>query len=205
MSKKKKQNIFFILLFLSTFFYGQECIGEISSFPYNESFENTIGEWTQSSADDLDWTIQSGGTSSNSTGPNSANEGSYYIYVEASIRRTGYPTKQAIIISPCYDLSELSAASFNFDYHMYGATDMGTIALEASTDNGAIWTSIWSESGNKGNQWNSASVNLSSYLGSTLKLRFNRITGSTWQADIAIDNISLTGTKIPTTPPTSNG
>ena len=69
---------------------------------------------------------------------------------------------------------------------------MGTIALEASNDNGISWTSIWNESGNKGNSWQTASIDLSSYVGSSVQLRFNRVTGGTWQADIAIDNINLT-------------
>ena len=169
------------------------CVAEITSFPYTESFENTLGSWSQSSSDDINWTINSARTPSSNTGPTAANQGNYYIYVEAS-GSAGYPTKQAIINSPCFDLSGLSVASFNFDYHMYGATDMGTINLEASTNNGASWTSIWSQSGNKGNSWQSASVDLSSYLGNTVQLRFNRVTGGTWQADIALDNINLSNT-----------
>ena len=168
------------------------CVAEINSFPYTQGFENTLGSWSQSSSDDIDWSVNSSSTPSSNTGPASANQGTYYIYVEASGSGTGYPTKQAIINSPCFDLSGLSVASFNFDYHMYGATDMGTLDLEASNDNGATWTSIWSQSGNLGNSWLSASVDLSSYLGSTVQLRFNRITGGTWQADIALDNINLT-------------
>jgi hypothetical protein len=171
---------------------GNGCTAEITSFPYTQGFENTFGSWSQSSSDDIDWSVNSSSTPSSNTGPASANQGTYYIYVEASGSGTGYPTKQAIINSPCFDLSGLSVASFNFDYHMYGATDMGTLDLEASNDNGATWTSIWSQSGNLGNSWLSASVNLSSYLGSTVQLRFNRITGGTWQADVALDNISLT-------------
>ena len=173
---------------------GNGCVAEITSYPYTQGFENTFGSWSQSSSDDIDWSVNSSSTPSSNTGPASANQGTYYIYVEASGSGTGYPTKQAIINSPCFDLSGLSVASFNFDYHMYGATDMGTLDLEASNDNGATWTSIWSQSGNLGNSWLSASVDLSSYLGSTVQLRFNRITGSTWQADIALDNISLTNT-----------
>ncbi|MBT8268005.1 MAG: DUF5011 domain-containing protein [Bacteroidia bacterium] len=174
------------------------CTGGITSYPYNEGFENTLGGWTQSTADDLDWTVDSGGTQSNNTGPDSASEGSFYIYVEASGNNTGYPNKQAIINSPCFDLSGLSTPSFKFDYHMYGSSDMGTIALEASTDEGANWTSLWSESGNKGNIWLSQSIDLSAYAGGSVQLRFNRITGGTWQADIAIDNIELSQPAPPT-------
>jgi hypothetical protein len=74
---------------------------------------------------------------------------------------------------------------------MFGANDMGTIALEASNDTGLSWTTIRSESGNKGNSWFNVNLDISQYVGGSVQLRFNRITGGTWQADIAIDNIAL--------------
>ena len=174
------------------------CSGGVSSFPYSEGFENTLGAWTQSSSDDIDWTVDASGTPSSNTGPSSASQGSYYVYVEASVNGTGYPDKRALLNSPCFDLSGLSTPTFSFDYHMYGASDMGTIALEASTDEGTSWTSIWNESGNKGNSWLTANVDLSAYAGGTVQLRFNRFVGSTWQADIAIDNVSLSEPVAPT-------
>jgi hypothetical protein len=161
------------------------------SIPYSEGFENTLGAWTQSSADDLDWIIDANGTPSANTGPSSASQGSFYIYVEASGNGTGYPNKRAIITSPCLDLTGATNPKFDFDYHMYGSTNMGTIDVEVSTDNGTSWLSIWNESGNKGNQWNFASLDLTAYAGSTIQLRFNRLVGSTWQADIAVDNVRL--------------
>jgi hypothetical protein len=112
--------------------------------------------------------------------------------VEASGNGTGYPNKRAVLNSPCLDLNTASSATFTFDYHMYGSTDGGRVDLEASDDNGTTWASIWNQTGNRGNQWNSVSLNLSSYVGGGLQLRFNRITGGTWQSDVAIDNINLT-------------
>ncbi len=168
------------------------CLGGITSYPYSEGFESNFGGWTQSSADDIDWTRDASGTPSSSTGPSSAIQGSFYIYVEASGNGTGYPNKQAIINSPCFDLSSQSSATFSFNYHQYGSANMGTIDLEASNDDGVSWTSIWTSSGNLGNSWQSANVSLSAYVGGSVQLRFNRVTGSTWQADIAIDNINLT-------------
>nr|WP_321221219.1 immunoglobulin-like domain-containing protein [uncultured Psychroserpens sp.] len=167
------------------------CSGGITSYPYSEGFENTLGAWTQSSSDDLNWTVDANGTPSSGTGPSSAIQGSYYIYVEASGNNTGYPTKQAILNSPCFDLSGQTSATFSFNYHQYGSTNMGTINLEASDDNGVSWISVWNSSGNLGNSWQSTSVNLSAYAGSSVQLRFNRITGNTWQADIAIDNVNM--------------
>ena len=175
------------------------CSGGITAYPYSEGFEGSIGDWSQSTADDLNWLVDANGTPSNNTGPSSATEGTRYIYVEASGNGTGYPNKQAIINSPCFDLSSAASASFSFSYHMFGATDMGSIALEASNDNGVSWTTLWSQTGNQGNQWLSQAVDLSGYVGNSVQLRFNRITGSTWQADIAIDNINLTTSNTPLT------
>ncbi|MDY8135083.1 choice-of-anchor B family protein [Aquimarina sp. 2201CG5-10] len=171
---------------------GDGCTSGISSFPYNEGFENTVGAWVQSTADDINWSVDANGTPSRNTGPSSATQGTYYIYVEASGNGTGYPNKRAIINSPCFDLSAQSSATFSFAYHMYGATNMGSIALEASADDGASWTSLWSQTGNQGNSWKTVNIDLAAYTGAGVQLRFNRITGSTWQADIAIDNVALT-------------
>ncbi|AXG71264.1 pesticidal crystal protein Cry22Aa [Kordia sp. SMS9] len=169
---------------------GNGCANGISTFPYTKSFENTLGNWVQSSQDDIDWTLNSGGTPSNGTGPSSAIDGNTYIYVEASGNGTGYPDKQAIITSPCFDLTQLTAATFSFSYHMFG-TDMGTLDVDISEDNGTTWTSIWTKTGNQGDAWQTTNIDLTAYTGSTVQLRFNRITGSTWRADIAIDNIRL--------------
>ncbi len=167
------------------------------NLPYSEGFENTIGAWTQNTDDDLNWSVDANGTPSNNTGPSSAIEGSYYIYVEASGNGTGYPNKRAIITSPCIDLSGATQANVSFKYHMFGATDMGSIALEASSDDGTTWTTIWSETGNQGDSWQTANINLASYVGAGVQLRFNRLTGGTWRADIAIDDLSVTSSSTP--------
>ncbi len=170
---------------------GGSCTGGISSYPYNESFESGLGAWTQSAADDIDWIRDASGTPSSNTGPSSGASGAYYMYVEASGNGTGYPNKRAILNSPCFDLGAASSATFSFEYHMYGATDMGSIALEASTNNGGTWTTLWSQTGNQGNSWLSVNIDMATYVGSSVQLRFNRLTGSTWQADIAVDDANM--------------
>ncbi|WP_422106728.1 immunoglobulin-like domain-containing protein [Winogradskyella sp.] len=174
------------------------CSGGISTYPYTEGFEGSIGAWTQSTADDLNWLVNSGITQSNNTGPSSAVEGSSYIYVEASINGTGYPDKRAIITSPCFDLGGLTNPEFSFQYHMFGAADMGSIDLEISDDDGSTWTSIWNQTGNQGNQWLTVNLDLSAYAGGNVQVRFNRFVGSTWQADIAIDDVQLLEPAAPT-------
>jgi chitodextrinase/uncharacterized Ntn-hydrolase superfamily protein len=171
------------------------CTGGILAFPYSQGFEGTIGDWTQVTSDDLDWLVNSGGTPSNNTGPVSADEGSFYIYVEASGNGTGYPNKQAVINSPCYDLSSETFAVFSFSVHQFGSSDMGSISLEASGDDGQTWDTLWNQAGNQGDIWQNVNIDLAAYLGGGVQLRLNRITGSTWQADIAIDNILLINTE----------
>ncbi len=168
---------------------NNNCSSTVTSYPYHEGFENTIGQWTQSKDDDFDWTVRSGSTPSKDTGPSGAAEGSYYVYMESS--SPNYSNKRAILISPCFDLSGKDYARVYFKYHMYGASTMGSLKLEVSADNGSTWTSVWSKSGNQGNQWYDAQVNLDDYKGKTIQLRFNGVTGTTWQGDMAVDAFYL--------------
>ncbi|MGB1209911.1 putative secreted protein (Por secretion system target) [Lacinutrix venerupis] len=165
------------------------CTGAISSFPYSESFESNFGLWTQGSGDDFNWTRQSGSTPSSNTGPSSAAAGSQYVYMESS--SPNYSTKRAILVSPCFDLTGQNQATFSFKYHMYGASSMGSLNVAISTNNGSTWSTIWTRSGNQGNSWQDASIDLSSYEGNNVSLRFDGTTGTTWQGDMAIDAIGL--------------
>jgi len=177
-----------------------QCVAEVLSLPYSEGFNNTLGLWTQDEGDYFDWTLRTGGTPSNSTGPSQANEDSHYIYMETSSPNNPYRT--AILNSPCFDLSNTLEVSASFDYHMTGNA-VGTIALEASTNNGLNWTSIWSQTGDQGGDWQNATIDLSEFDSATVKLRFYGISGSSWQGDIAIDNFMLLGnldTEAPSVP-----
>ena len=49
-------------------------------------------------------------------------------------------------------------------------------------------------SGNQGNSWQQRMVTLTPYLGNVVNFRFRGITGNDWQSDIAIDDISVSGT-----------
>ncbi len=177
------------------------CAG-INSFPYTESFESGFGSWTNASGDDIEWTRDSGGTPSQTTGPSTGQQGAFYLFTEASRSANGSPSKTAILDSPCIDLSALSGASLEFGYHMYGAT-MGSMELLISTDDGANYTSIWSQNGDLGDVWNQASLDLSAYTGGVIKLQFKGITGSSWRSDMAIDNITIFSSTPDTEAPTA--
>ncbi|GAA3626423.1 DUF6443 domain-containing protein [Flavivirga jejuensis] len=152
----------------------------------SSTFESGLGDWTQATNDHIDWTIKSGSTSSSGTGPTSAIQGSYYIYVEAS--SPNYPSKTATITSRPYTVE--SNGTFTFNYHMYGSY-MGSLTLYASINGGSTWQSIWSLSGNQGNSWKTAIVDLSGYSNSNLTFKFTGITGNSDQSDMSIDNIKI--------------
>jgi len=167
------------------------CTTIIDQFPQNESFESGLGTWAQSIGDDLNWTRDANGTPSSNTGPTSGSDGSWYAYIEAS--SPNYPSKTAGLESPCYDLSNVSQLNLSFDYHMYGSASSMNLEVQVSVDGGISWSNaIWNTTGNQGNQWNSASIDLSTYVGQLLNIRFFGTTGEIWRGDIAIDRISIT-------------
>ncbi|MEW7277131.1 reprolysin-like metallopeptidase [Aquimarina sp. 2201CG1-2-11] len=169
---------------------NEGCANGITTFPYAESLENVLGDWLQDASDDIDWTLQRNGTPSRNTGPSGAADGTYYAYIEASRNGIGYPTKRAILNGPCFDLGTETQGTFSFQYHMYGSS-IGTLTLEISDDNGLSWSSIWTETGDQGNSWKTASIDLAPYAGSSVQLRFNGVTGTSWAGDMAIDNLNL--------------
>ncbi|MCK8520115.1 T9SS type A sorting domain-containing protein [Aquimarina sp. D1M17] len=173
---------------------GEICSGNVTSFPYNESFESNFGLWSQSINDDLNWIRDSGGTPSSNTGPSTGTDGSFYLYVEASGNGTGYPNKKAILNSPCFNFTSVNNPRLDFDYHMFGSA-INNLTVEARINNQGNWGSVFSRDGSQGNNWNSASIDLTAYAGETsVQLRFSATTGNGnngWQSDIAIDKVSI--------------
>ncbi|NNL31599.1 MAG: T9SS type A sorting domain-containing protein [Flavobacteriaceae bacterium] len=166
---------------------GAPCSGTlISTFPYAESFETGLGDWTQDGSDNFDWTRNSGGTPTNNTGPSSASDGTWYLFTEAS----GRSGQTAIINSPCFDLTNKSSASFSFDRHLYG-NQIGTLTLQVSTDDGSNWTNLVSPYSGSNNSWiSSGAIDLALYLNEFIKLRFVGVMSGNG-SDMAIDNLGL--------------
>ena len=152
------------------------------------SFESGFDNWTNVGGDDLDWTRRSGGTPSSATGPTAAQDGSTYAYVESSGNGTGYPNKTAYLQGPTIDMT--GTEQIEFYYHMYGST-MGTLQLQAVSSTGSV-ANLWTRSGDQGNSWFQAAVDLSGLTGEQT-LRFFATTGSSYRSDMTVDNIEITG------------
>ena len=174
-----------------------QCTSTVTTFPYDQGFEGGTGDWTQSTVDDFDWTNNSGQTPTGSggfgTGPDSAFQGDFYMYTEA----TGQPSgDSAVLESPCFVLPAGTPgdAYIDFYYHMFAQTagNMGTLALEIDQGVNGTWVSLFSLTGGQGTNWNFQSINLAAYEGSTVKFRFVGIIGpgfQSWQGDMSIDSI----------------
>jgi hypothetical protein len=160
----------------------------IFSLPYSESFETGFAGWEQSTNDNFDWSRLSGPTASTNTGPSSAYDGSYYLYTEAS--DPGYPSK-TFGLNGVFSFNNIANPFMTFWYHMYGL-EMGELIVQLSTDAGVTWNNEWVLSGNQGNTWYQAEIDLSAYANEQdVIIRYWATTGTNFTSDIAIDQVEL--------------
>ena len=175
------------------------CSGtEIVSYPYLETFDSGIGDWSHDGTDDGEWTLNSGGTTSGTTGPSDDyNVGGNYFYTEASTSTNPGPNATVNLISPCFNLSGFENASISFYYHMYGA-DMGDLLLDITVDDGSTWINLATISGqqqsSETDSWALQNIDLDLYAGQTVKFRFQGQTGVNYRSDMAFDNVNVIAT-----------
>ncbi len=146
--------------------------------------------WTGTFTGSYDWNVQSGPTSSSSTGPNAAHSGSKYFYTEASGGTTG---AQATLVTPMIDFTSMTLPMLKFWYHMYGSS-MGS--LEVEYWDGAMWVQADSIGGQQqtsgADPWIERTVYLPSLVGTISQVRFVGTRGSNFYSDMSIDDISIT-------------
>lgn len=166
----------------------------VNTTGYAEGFEADFGDWVQVVGDDEDWIRNSGSTPSSGTGPSSAIEGSFYIFTEAS---TVFNKEIILETEGCFFIDS-GAELLEFQRHMYGG-DMGTLKIQVSTD-GSTYTDEFTSSGDQGNTWVSDDVSLYSYAGQHVKIRIHGLTGSGYQSDISVDDVSFSAATPPSAP-----
>ena len=162
----------------------------VTPSPYFTNMDNNFPIcWVQETTGDMfDWTLNSGTTTSSSTGPSDdMTGGGSYIYIETSSPRT--QGDSAIVYSPLIDLSTLNVAELRFFNHMYGAT-IGALNVAISDNGGASYNTIFTKSGDQGDIWNEELITLGNYTGTVL-FKITAIVGSSFTGDIAIDNFEI--------------
>ncbi|RMF02108.1 MAG: hypothetical protein D6772_03930, partial [Bacteroidetes bacterium] len=120
-----------------------------------------LGEWRNTTADDMNWLAATGPTPTANTGPTAGiGGGGTYLYIEANGSQCA-PGAEAILVGPCILLDKQGSddCHWSFYYHMQGA-QVGSLRAEVSTDGGLSWELKWSRTGFQGADWQHAFVSL---------------------------------------------
>lgn len=180
-----------------------------NALPYTEAFETfgvgTPGTfqngWSTANIGTFPWYANAGATPSNYTGPSvdhtMGTSSGKYLFTEASVYNgTG---NEAILVSPCVNLMGISSAKVSFWYHMYGAT---ITALRMDVYHLGNWISdvkviTGQQQTAEGDAWIQTTVDLSAYVGSSIKVRFRVVHPYDYQCDVAIDDVQFFETVLP--------
>ncbi|MCR9171336.1 MAG: T9SS type A sorting domain-containing protein [bacterium] len=144
---------------------------------------------TNGTDDNIDWRPDEGGTPSANTGPtvdfSPGTATGNYAYTEAS----SCSGNTAILEATCILLDV--DYTFDMGYHMFGG-NMGTLSVELF--DGINWTTLTTISGDQGNAWQTMSLDLSAWTGTSVSMRIRGVTGGGFESDIAIDAIEFNPT-----------
>ena len=177
--------------------------------PVNENFEDSLYVWTQSTSDQLNWTFNSGVTNTQFSGPNgdfttSDSSGNYYYLDRAGANSDD--NKEAHLLSPCIQLVGAKKPYVAFGYHMYNglynsanpsADNMGTLRIEVQTTDDAAnyWLPLWSKTGHQGAGWKTDTLNLTAFVGKTIRFRIVGKAGVGGpRSEMAIDRFNIVDT-----------
>ena len=106
----------------------------------------------------------------------------HYIFIESSSPRRVNDTARIISLN----INPTSGACVTFWYHMYGA-HINTLNLYLKQNN-QLGTPIWKHTGTLNNHWYKAVVNIASQT--PFQMVFEGVRGTSYQGDIALDDIS---------------
>lgn len=178
--------------------------------------EDTICMFTQDKTEEFDWTRHSAASRDTkytpNTGPSSDRTGSkqgFYMYIETS--RPRLEGDKARLLTPSFNVAPKNPYGnvatnptycFSFYYHMYGK-HIGTlnVYLRQKSQTGQD-TSVWTLSGNQGDRWRQARVNINPT--SSFQMVLEGIRGSGIEGDIAVDDVAIEEGECRDPPPSSN-
>ncbi len=187
------------------------------SLPYAENFDsftacNTASNCEQQSCatingwenpinlveDDIDFRPDANGTPSNGTGPTGdhTSGSGRYLYTEAS---GTCDSREALLLSPCFDLTNALNPEAKFWYHMNG-TAVGDLHIDVLADGEWYLDVVSPLIGSQGNLWQQQTINLLAFTGKVINIRFRATTGTgsnSWSSDIAIDDFNIEDTSSP--------
>ncbi|WP_445454033.1 T9SS sorting signal type C domain-containing protein [Flavobacterium sp. 25HG05S-40] len=169
----------------------------------NENFNSAPAGWTTTNTSTLGtpanaaWTLRANGYTYDVDVFNS-NDASQFYLSNSDAQGSG-STTATTLQSPSFSTFGLSAASLSF-FHYFRNVSTDSAIVQVSTD-GVNWTAIATYTGaseGADNAFAPVTISLASYLNQpTVSIRFKY--DATWDWYWAIDNVTVTGTVIPTT------
>ncbi|CAC5393954.1 unnamed protein product [Mytilus coruscus] len=149
------------------------------------NFETELCNWNVEQESGNTWTVISGETPSDDTGPKVDHtygvHNGHYIYLEATDMQKGQ--KSNLTSETVYPDGD---ACLTFWFHMYG-DGMGTLNVYLVSEK--ITKKLWSRSGNKPDIWQLAFVDIS--ILQPYQMTLEGVRDSTFESDMAIDDILL--------------
>jgi len=157
-----------------------------------DSICNLTGLWNTGDQDNR-WFIQSKNIVTTFSGPESDKNGQgKFLQIDPSLSCTN--NNIATIVTDCLEMTNSGDCTVSFFYHMYGS-DVGKLYLEYIKQDGQ-WRTLWEKSGNQGNQWFFATVDIDSDVTKS-KIRFRTESQSNAsQGIIALDHIKIYNSQI---------
>jgi PKD repeat protein len=182
-------------------------------YPFSEDFETFTGiggtadepdgqnGWTSSPLLGYEWRVDIGTTTSSSTGPNvdhtTGTATGVYVYTEASAGLVGDTT---LVETPFIDLTGATSPILSFWYHMYGTN---TDHLDIQINDGSGYVDLVTITGEQqtanADLWYQEIIDLSSYLGDLVTIRFVGTRGASYYCDMAIDDVEVREPIVPIT------
>ncbi|XP_019734586.1 MAM domain-containing glycosylphosphatidylinositol anchor protein 2 isoform X2 [Hippocampus comes] len=150
--------------------------------------------FSQDKSDDFDWTRHSAASRDTkytpNTGPSADRRGSkqgYYVYIETS--RPRLEGDKARLLSPSFNTGSKSGAAYclAFYYHMYGK-HIGALSVFLR-QKGTSEVAVWSLSGNQGDRWRRAAINI--HPTADFQVALEGVRGAGIEGDIALDDVTI--------------
>ncbi len=151
---------------------------------------------TNQQQDQIDWRTFGGSTPTSNTGPTTdhttgTNVGNY-LFLEPG---TNCFDREAVLITPVFDLRQRADILIRFWYHMFGV-HIGRLHVDALIGDSIIYDVITPLVGDQGDEWREATI--TNIPDTIVTFRFRGITGPGQTSDIAIDDFEIDmGTRVP--------
>lgn len=149
--------------------------------------------WSRNPAtsNDFFWGTRSGPTASNTTGPDADNTtgSGNYIFTEGS---NGSFNDAADFTSPLIELSGMTNPVLLYAYHLNGQ-NIGDLEVQVNAGTGWVTESVIQGPVQQmeTDPWLWDTVDLSGYMGDTIRVRYYTVRGTSWRNDAAIDDFSI--------------